>query len=141
MRLMSYWQDLRGARSHAPIELFDPAVVADLWPHCFAMVPADSPDKATFSHIGEMIATDPGLPTEGLLASDIPADTLLGSALRLTAEVLRVKYPIVDSGEFTDRQGRPNLYRSILLPLSDDQGTVKLLVGGARCRVLSSEGE
>jgi hypothetical protein len=138
MRLMSYWQDLRGAGSYAPIELFDPAAVADLWPHCFAMVPADGPDKAAFSHIGEMIAADSGLPTEGLLASDVPADTLLGNALRLTAEVFRVKYPIVDSGEFTDRQGRPSLYRSILLPLSDDLGTVKLLVGGARCRVMPS---
>jgi hypothetical protein len=141
MRLMSYWQDLRGTGPHAPIERFDPEAVADLWPHCFTIVPAASPDQATFGHIGDLIAADSGLTTTGLVASDIPADTLLGNALRLVAEVLKVKYPIVDGGEFRDQLGRPSLYRSILLPLSDDQGTVGLLVGGARCKVLPAEGQ
>ncbi len=139
MRLMSYWQDLRGTGSHAPIERFDPEAVADLWPHCFTIVPAASPDQATFGHIGEMIAAGSGLTTAGLVVSDIPTGTLLGKALRLVAEVLKVKCPIVDSGEFRDHLGQPSRYRSILLPLSDDQGTVSLLVGGARCKALPAE--
>jgi hypothetical protein len=141
MRLMAYWQDLRGTGSHALIERFDPEAVVDLWPHCFTIVPAPNPNKATFVHVGDMIAADSGLTTVGLLVSDIPADTLLGRALHLVAEVLKVKYPIVDSGEFTDHLHRPSLYRSILLPLTDGRGTVGLLVGGARSKVLPAEGQ
>lgn len=141
MRLMAYWQDLRGTGSHALIERFDPEAIVDLWPHCFTIVPAPNPNKATFVHVGDMIAADSGLTTVGLLVSDIPADTLLGRALHLVAEVLKVKYPIVDSGEFTDHLHRPSLYRSILLPLTDGRGTVGLLVGGARSKVLPAEGQ
>ena len=141
MRLMAYWQDLRGTGPHAPIERFDSEAVVDLWPHCFTIVPAPDPDKATFVHVGDMIAADSGLTTVGLVVSDIPADTLLAKALHLVAEVLKVKYPIVDSGEFTDHLGRPSLYRSILLPLTDGRGSVGLLVGGARCKVLRAESQ
>jgi hypothetical protein len=139
MRLMAYWQGLRGKESHARIDHFDPDAVADLWPHCFTIVPAANPDPATFVHVGDAIAANSGLPAAGFVVEDIPADTLLGKALHSMAEVLTVKYPIVDGGEFTDHLGRPSLYRSILLPLSDDRGAITLLVGGARCRVMSEE--
>lgn len=72
---MAYWQGLRDTGSHAPIERFDPEAVADLWPHCFTIVPAPNPDQATFVHVGDMIAADSGLTTVGLVVSDIPADT------------------------------------------------------------------
>jgi hypothetical protein len=139
MRLMAYWQALRGEESHARVDHFDPDAVAGLWPHCFTIVPAANPNPATFVHVGDAIAADSGLPAGGLVVEDVPANTLLGKALHSMAEVLKVKYPIVDSGEFTDHLGRPSLYRSILLPLSDGCGAIALLVGGARCRVMSEE--
>lgn len=136
MQLMSYWLDLRGRGSEPLAERFDPKAVAELWPHCFTIIPADRADDVKFEHIGAAIAAGSGLTVQAVATSEVPADTLLGHALRLTAEVMKVKYPIVDSGEFTDLQGRQCLYRSILLPLNNDRGEISLLVGGARSRVL-----
>jgi hypothetical protein len=141
MRLMAYWQDLRGTSSHARVDRFDPDKIADLWPHCFSVAPARNPDRATLVHVGTAIAADSGLITDDLVVSDVPADTLLGKALHLVPEVLKLKYPVVDSGDFKDHLDRPSLYRSILLPLSDAEGKVCLLVGGARAKVISAEDE
>lgn len=139
MRLMSYWQELRGEGRFAPAVRFDPEAVAEVWTHCFTMVPADKPEEAKLNHIGAAIAADSGLATEALAASDVPSNTLLGNALRLTAEVMKVRLPIVDSGDFTDCRGRRCLYRCILMPLSDTSGTISLLIGGARGRWLPQE--
>lgn len=136
MRLMSYWLDLRSNGPEALAERFDPDAVAELWPHCFTVIPADTPDDMKFDHIGATIAAGSGLTAQAMATSEVPSETLLGHALRLTAEVIKVNYPIVDSGEFTDPQGRRCLYRSILLPLHNDRGEISLLVGGARSRVL-----
>lgn len=57
------------------------------------------------------------------------------------AEVLKVRHPIVDGGEFRNHLGRLSLYRSIQVPLSDDRGSIGLLVGGARSTVIPMEGQ
>jgi len=139
MRLMSYWLELRGKGPRALAENFDPKSIAELWPHCFTVKHADEPDRASLDHLGEAIAMESGLAPRAMAASKVPADTLLGQALRLMDEVMRIKYPIVDSAEFTDFQGRRCLYRSILLPLSNDRGEISLLIGGARGRYLGSK--
>ncbi len=136
MRLMSYWLDLRGKGSEALAARFDPDAVAELWQNCFTVIPADRPEEAKFDHIGAAIAADSGLTARVTATSEVPADTLLGHALRLAAEVMKVKYPIVDSGEFSDPRGRRCVYRTILLPLHNDRGEINLLVGGARSRVM-----
>ena len=40
-----------------------------------------------------------------------------------------------DVGRFFNRKGEEILYRSILLPLSQDQQTIDCVIGGARCKV------
>ena len=136
MRLMSYWLELRGKGSEALAERFDPKALQELWPHCFTIIDPDRPERAKLDRIGEAIAMESGLAPRAMAASKVPTDTLLGHALRLADEVMRIKYPIVDSGEFTDFHGRKCLYRSILLPLSNDRGEISLVVGGARSKAL-----
>ncbi len=133
MRLMGYWQTLRGSDTHVPVERFDPAAISDLWAHCFVIEPAVEAGEASFRHIGEKIASDSKVAADARKVSDVPGNTPLGLATGLTSEVLRIKYPVVDSGEFQDSEGRRRLYRSILVPFSDKAGAITLLVGAARC--------
>ena len=137
MRLMGYWQALRGSSSQAPVERFDPAAISDLWTHCFVIEPADDTKDASFRHIGEKIASESRVDTGAHKVSEVPDGTLLGLAIRLTSEVQRINYPVVDSGEFQDSEGRRRLYRSILVPFCDKAGVIALLVGAARCTVPS----
>ena len=135
MRLMGYWQALRGSDPHVPVERFDPSAISDLWAHCFVIDPADEAGEARFRHIGDKIASESSVGTEARKVSDVPGNTPLGLASSLTSEVLRINYPVVDSGEFEDNQGRRRLYRSILVPFIDEAGAISLLVGAARCTV------
>jgi hypothetical protein len=60
---------------------------------------------------------------------------LLDHAARNVGEVLTQQVPVIRSGEFVNEEGETVMYRSILLPLSQDQATVDCVVGGARCKV------
>lgn len=137
MRLMGYWQNLRGSDPHVPVERFDPAAISDLWSHCFVIEPANDEKEASFRHIGDKIASESQVGTEARKVSDVPDNTPLGLASSLSSEVLRINYPVVDSGEFQDSDGRRRLYRSILVPFNDKAGAIALLVGAARCTVPS----
>jgi hypothetical protein len=130
---MGYWQALRGSGEHVPVEKFDPAAISDLWSHCFALVPATEAREASFRHIGDKIAMESGVDTKDVKVADIPDNTPLGVTLELASEVIKINFPVVDSGEFQDAQGERRLYRSILVPFSNDQGVISLLVGAARC--------
>jgi hypothetical protein len=63
---------------------------------------------------------------------------LLDHATRNVGEVLTRQVPVIRSGEFVNEEGQNVMYRSILLPLSQDQDTIDCVVGGARCKVKRS---
>ena len=48
--------------------------------------------------------------------------------------------PIVSSGTFKTSEGRDCLYRAILLPFVSASNVIELVVGGARCKAVSSAG-
>lgn len=135
MRLMAYWQTLRGKGHHAPVDHFDPEAIKDFWAYCFVITPAADMGDARFSHIGEKLAAESGIEAGPMTLSEVPADTTLEKATKVVSEVLRVNYPVVDGGEFSDAQGRRRLYRSIIAPLTDSSGAITLLVGAARSTV------
>jgi hypothetical protein len=59
---------------------------------------------------------------------------LAAKAVEYFGEVLEKGTPISRGGEFTKDNGTLVLYRSILLPMSDDGETISGLLGGANCR-------
>jgi len=65
----------------------------------------------------------------------VPENSLLDHATRKLEDVLAQKVPVIHSGEFVNEAGQTLMYRSILLPLSQDQKGVDHLVGGARCKL------
>ena len=62
-------------------------------------------------------------------------NSLLDHATRNVSEVLTQQVPVIRSGEFVNEEGETAMFRSILLPLSQDQATINCVVGGARCKV------
>ena len=66
--------------------------------------------------------------------TDAPEQTLISVTVAYAGEVLRKKVPISRGGEFFKPDGVRVLYRSILLPMSDDGETVSGLLGAANCR-------
>ena len=70
----------------------------------------------------------------GCKVSDVSALTLIGNAVQYAGEVLAREVPISRGGEFVKVDRTRVLYRSIILPMSDDGETVSGLFGAANCR-------
>ena len=135
MRLMAFWWDKRADRRFPSAKDFDPQELSDVWTHCFTLQPQEPCEKSAFHHVGETIAAMSGIDGAEITVDAISENSLLDHATRNVGEVLTQQVPVISSGEFVNEEGETVMYRSILLPLSQDQDTIDCVVGGARCKV------
>ena len=135
MRLMAFWWDKRADRRFPSVKDFDPQELSDVWTHCFTLQPQEPCEKSAFHHVGETIAAMSGIDGAEITVDAISENSLLDHATRNVSEVLTRQVPVIRSGEFVNEEGQTVMYRSILLPLSQDQDTIDCVVGGARCKV------
>ena len=143
LRLLSYWRELGGDRPFPSFADVDPAAIPDMWKCAFVIEVVGHERDPVLRHAGAEIATATPVPLRDLRLSAVPAGTLVGHAVSYVQAVIAKRVPISRGGEFT-RQG-PNgrlrvLYRSILLPMSDDGETVSGILGAANCRETPEEG-
>ncbi len=134
MLLMAFWWEQRGERRFPTLESFDPAMLAEMWPSCFMLVPRSPPQQSVFQYIGETIGESLGVTDGAITVGEVTKDSLLDHATRNIGEVLEQKIPVFTSGEYTDPQGHTAMFRSVLLPLSSDQSNIDCHIGGARCK-------
>lgn len=135
MRLMAFWWDKRADRRFPSVEDFDPEELSDVWAHCFTLEPKDPYETSVFHYIGHNLAAVSGVSESELTVDEICENSLLDHATRNVPEVLSQQVPVIRSGEFENQEGVTVMYRSILLPFSQDQTTIDRIVGGARCKV------
>ena len=135
MRLMAFWWDKRADRRFPSAKDFDPQELSDVWTHCFTLQPQEPCEKSACHHVGETIAAMSGIDGAEITVDAISENSLLDHATRNVGEVLTRQVPVIRSGEFVNEEGQTVMYRSILLPLSQDQDTIDCVVGGARCKV------
>ena len=134
MRLMAHWWGCRGTRRFPGLADFDPEALSDIWPSCFTFRPNKNLSKSRFLYVGEAVALESGADRIPKTVAQVHRDSLLDHATRNIESILSQKVPVVHSGDFRDPEGRPRIFRSILLPLSEDQETIDCVVGGARCK-------
>jgi len=135
MRLMAFWWDKRADRRFPSVEDFDPQELNDVWTHCFTLHPKDPFEQSAFHYVGDSIAAASGLSSAQITVDKLGENSLLDHATRNVGEVVTQRVPVIRSGEFVNEDGETVMYRSILLPLSQDQATIDCVVGGARCKV------
>ncbi len=137
LRLMAYWDDLRGERGFPPVREIEPATVGDDWPHCVVIEVGEPLAASAFVHIGA--ALDPQLPEgEKRALESLPADSLLYHATAYLDRVLKKRVPMSLGGKAMVA-GNSVLYRSILLPLSNDGRKIDHVLGAANCRVIADD--
>jgi hypothetical protein len=135
MRLMAFWWDKRADRRFPSAEDFDPQELSDVWTHCFTIHPQDPYEQSAFDYVGDSIAAASGISGPEITVDKLGEKCLLDHATRNVGEVLTQQVPVIRSGEFVNEEGETVMFRSILLPLSQDQNTIDCVVGGARCKV------
>lgn len=133
-RLLKHWRDIRGEGLYPPAGPVNARLSGDILPCTFELVVGEPGETPCFRRIGDALRA--GLPSsvDGLAVSALPADSLLAHAVRPWAQVLRRGLPISIGGEFVDSVGRDVVYRTIVLPMSEDGVRIDALLGGANSK-------
>jgi hypothetical protein len=140
LRLLSYWRDLCGDRLYPSFAAVDPAAIADMWKWAFVIEVVGHETDPVLRHVGDALAEFVHQPLVGLKLSAIPRDTLVSHAVSYVQAVIAKGVPISRGGEYVRDGSIRVLYRSILLPMSDDGSTISGLLGAANCREVPEEG-
>ena len=127
-KLLSYWEEKRGARQQPSLQDIDPEEIADLWPHCFILDVANFQDFPYFHYLGPRLARYSGIFLSGRYDW---SRTLLKKSVCHYREALERRAPVLLEEELTQYDNTKLLFRSILLPLSDDGDSINYLLGAA----------
>lgn len=139
LRLLGYWRDIRGDEGFPTFADVDPATIPDIWPHCFVLETTGAEDDPVFRAVGDEIAEHfPGV-IVGRRVSELDKNSLFSVTVDYLDQVLDKQAPISHGGEFYRDDGTKVLYRSIVLPMSDDGETVSGLLCAANCRETKEE--
>jgi hypothetical protein len=134
-RILMHWMELAGEKRIPCRSDIDHFLIADDWPHCL-MLDIDSViARSRFVLVGEELRPA-GETMEGRPISDCPRDTLLSAAISHLDRVVETRLPVTRGGPAT-HLGVPILYRSVLLPLSEDGQRIDRVFGAANCREIS----
>lgn len=131
-RLLNYWDSLRGNRIYPGLDDIDGAMIPDLWPWCFVLDTRRDYPSPYFEYLGEDLAKYSGIYLSG---KDDWRVTLLDKAAEHLDRTLAAREPILIEDELRRYDGRELLFRSIMLPLSEDGETISHVLGAANGRL------
>jgi hypothetical protein len=132
LRVLNHWQDLCGDRPYQSRGQIDPERFGDDWANCFILA-LDAGAEPLFLYAGTAFAGPDWTDAVGKRIGECPEETLLRSAATFFPRVLDRRIPMSVGGPGVNF-GRAILYRSILLPLSEDGERIDALLGAANCR-------
>ena len=133
-RALLYWWTLKGdgplpRHSALPLDGADALGGEGLWPNFFTVALPEGTDDSTFVYCGSALSEVSGRDC----ANQRPAQCLppaLWDKLRYVFEAARESMkPLTASGRLETPEGEMALYRSIILPMSEDGHTVDHILG------------
>ena len=139
IRILELWENLRGARRFPSVSDVESADLGADWANCFVIAVGARPEQPSFRYVGRDLLIPDWDEAAGRAVADCPEHTVLRHALSYMTKVIDKRVPISIGGEFDVDESRI-VYRSILLPLSDDGTQVNFLFGAANCRQEASAG-
>ena len=134
LRLLTHWREWGGGRAFPSFEDVDPTEISDIWEYGFVLDLAGHADDPVFRLAGDSLIAHTGSPLRNVRVSEVPKNSLARESASYYREVIRKGVPISRGGEFLRPDRTTVLYRSVILPMSDDGETVSGLLGAANCR-------
>lgn len=136
LRLMAYWEFLRGDRPFPKENDIDPEAIADLWDSCFLVQVRDLTNVLdyNYSYLGKDISE---AYLGGLQARDPGCHIASPNARSLSHgydKVLETKQPYIEEGEFINLSGARVKFRQILFPIGAGD-EVEAIFGGMRFKI------
>ncbi len=131
LRLLDYWRGVVGDRTYPSMSDIRSDDITDMWPFCFVLDVGENKKDPILRYVGEELVACYGAPCENLRISELRQDSLPACVTTYVDEVLCKGVPISYGDSFKGKNGEGVLCRSILLPLSDDDKEITLILGGA----------
>ena len=137
LRLMAHWRMLCDDREYPSFFDLDLYTIPDIWENCLVIEIFEDGDEPRFRAVGDALAAQLEFSLIDEPISVAPDKSLPGVAISFLDEVLEKGVPISRGDEYFKDDGTKVLYRSILLPMSDDGETISGILGAANCREVS----
>jgi hypothetical protein len=128
--LYSYWLSKRGSRRMPRRAEIDPVDIPTLLPFVFLVDVRQGPLRFRFRLIGTAICARWGSDATWKYLDQLDLDGEREVVLRQYAAVVETGKPRFDVEEFITDDGRYVHYERVLLPLSEDDTTPNILLGG-----------
>lgn len=139
LRLLTHWRDWTGDAQYPSFAQVNPAGMAEIWDYSFVLDVIGHEDNPVVRTVGSEFQAYLPVAVRNCALSDVPASSLIEHAASYYQEILDRGVPISRGGEFIKYDGMKVLYRSIILPMSDDGATVSGLLGAANCREVPND--
>lgn len=130
-RLIAYWRELSPNETLPSPDAMKEADLADIWPYRCILETTVSKNDPVFLSIGRELARCVDIELVGKRLSEASDGALIRHALAYAPEVVRKRVPVSRGGNFINGDGEKVLFRSIILPLSNDGKTVSALFSAA----------
>lgn len=134
LRLLSQWREWCGGDQYPSFASVDPTQIAEIWGYCFVLDIIGHEDNPVVRTVGKELQDYLPEQVRNCALSDVPAGSLIEHAASYYHEILDRGVPISRGGEFVKYDGMKVLYRSIIMPMSDDGINISGLLGAANCR-------
>ncbi len=141
LQLFNYWKRISKDRLFPSLVDVDPNSIGDIWPYCFILDVSTDVAKPVFHYIGKSLERDRQIDLALAETDSVEENgehntppTRLGRAARYFRQTLLKKAPVTSGGVFAHPNGKTILFRSILLPLSDDDRTFNYVLGAVSSR-------
>ena len=123
-RVLRHWTEMVHGRGFPRLNEIDPWMLGEDWANCLLIAVQSPVELSHFIAVGENLAV-----------ALCPKDTLAGVLLSHLPRVLSARRCLIVEGGATLR-GAPILFRSALLPLSEDGMAIDHVLGAANHRAL-----
>lgn len=139
--MLHYWRERAGAGAFPLLRDIDLAALGEDSGYCLLIRLAATIERSSFLYVGRNLCRPEGAGLEGRAVLDCPPQTVLHRATSYLSRVVDKGVPVSMGGAIV-APGSLILYRSILMPLSEDGSTLTAVFGAANSReVLSDEAE
>ncbi len=139
LRLLTYWKLLRGNRRYPLLRNFEASAVLGFDRYGFMVDVFECRDKPTLQYVGTTLTADCGVDLAHLPTSEIPNLSLLSHGVAHLSDMLEKTEPVWCEGEYVNSCSVELMYRSIMLPFSNDGDSVDFIIGAVNCTIKSAK--
>ncbi len=132
MRVLAQWRRIAGGRGLPRRSQIDPRHFGQDWGNCLLIDVDPKPLQSRLAFVGEQLRDPTGPAFDRQRLDECLENTLIYSATAHIDRVVAEREPVAEG--VGTHVGTAVLYRSILLPLSEDGRRIDGVLGAANCR-------